>query len=435
MNEMKDLKELSVEILDLLKQEGADDAMVTLSSGSMTEFNVDGGDLSLLRTLFNDSVAMMAIKDKKKGVISVNSFEADDVKNAVKNCIEAANSGIEDEALAISELTENEDFLTGITKFDREKLLYRIKEYMDDVARDYPKIIIEQLIVSYGMSERCVANTNGVCYTQQSGYYSLYSMFSAHEGENGTSFNGISFDFYDLDTPLIEINRQREDYERAEKELYAKAIDGKFVGKVLASPDMFAEFVGTALDNFISDSVIIDSTSPWREKLNTKVASEKLSVRCIPVDERMIGSSLIHSDGYKNENFDFIRNGVLKSFDLSLYASNRTGLDRVKATSSCIEIDGGNTPLDELIKGIDKGIFICRFSGGAPASNGDISGVAKNSFMIENGEITHALTETMISGNLEEMINNIVELSKETFCDGSSVLPYALIDGVTISGK
>ena len=65
--------------------------------------------------------------------------------------------------------------------------------------------------------------------------------------------------------------------------------------------------------------------------------------------------------------------------------------------------------------------------------NGDFSGVAKNSFYIENGKIKHAVTETMISGNLASMLREVVSLSRETVEDGSSSLPYALFDGITVS--
>ncbi|MCR4903415.1 MAG: hypothetical protein K6A23_11205 [Butyrivibrio sp.] len=75
------------------------------------------------------------------------------------------------------------------------------------------------------------------------------------------------------------------------------------------------------------------------------------------------------------------------------------------------------------------------FSGGEPGTNGEFSGVAKNSFLIENGKITKALTETMINGNLGKMFENIREVSKEQICFGFGVIPYIAFDGIIISGK
>ena len=76
-----------------------------------------------------------------------------------------------------------------------------------------------------------------------------------------------------------------------------------------------------------------------------------------------------------------------------------------------------------------------RFSGGSPAPSGEFSGVAKNSFLIENGKIACPLTETMISGCVPDMLKNIRDISSDALKDGSGSLPYIAFDGVTISGK
>ena len=88
-----------------------------------------------------------------------------------------------------------------------------------------------------------------------------------------------------------------------------------------------------------------------------------------------------------------------------------------------------------MLASIDKGLFVGGFSGGNPGANGEFSGVAKNSFLIENGKIKCAVTETMINGNLADILQNITAVSKEQLCDGSAVVPYIAASGVVISGK
>ena len=75
------------------------------------------------------------------------------------------------------------------------------------------------------------------------------------------------------------------------------------------------------------------------------------------------------------------------------------------------------------------------FSGGEPGANGEFSGVAKNSFYVEHGRVVGAVTETMINGNLESIFRNVLAVSREQVCDGSSVLPYLACGGIVISGK
>ena len=98
-------------------------------------------------------------------------------------------------------------------------------------------------------------------------------------------------------------------------------------------------------------------------------------------------------------------------------------------------MDGGSTSYEDMVKGIKKGIIVGRFSGGNPSANGEFSGVAKNSFLIEDGRIKGAVSETMINGNLADLLNNLTAVSKETVADGTCVLPYMAFDKVIISGK
>jgi PmbA protein len=98
-------------------------------------------------------------------------------------------------------------------------------------------------------------------------------------------------------------------------------------------------------------------------------------------------------------------------------------------------IKAGKTPLEQMIASVKKGLIVGGFSGGQPGANGEFSGVAKNSFYVEDGKIKGAVSEIMINGNLADALMNIRALSSEVLADGSMVAPYALIDGIVVSGK
>ena len=127
-----------------------------------------------------------------------------------------------------------------------------------------------------------------------------------------------------------------------------------------------------------------------------------------------------------------LQDGVLKSFCLSNFAARKTGLTRAANQSGAYFLHPGEKSLEELIAGIENGILINRFSGGAPGPSGDFNGVAKNSFLIRNGRLVGAVTETMISGNFSHLLQNLRGISRETACDGMTVLPWAAFDGVTV---
>lgn len=432
---MKNNKDIAIYALDALKKAGADHAQCIVTSGKVDELNVDGGNFSLLRTLFNSSIALKALKDGKKGTIIANRLDKYSIDKAVLDCVTSAQSSTPDDAEAISEKIKNESFETGALSPDRDKLFDRLQELLVDTKENYPKIMIEQLVSSYSKAESLLMNTNGVEFRNNSGKYNISLMFSAHEGDKTSSFMGYDFDFADLDRKLLDIGMLRTLFSESEKQITTKPFMGKFVGKVLFTPACLIDIMMTVVGNFMSDMTIIDGTSPWISMLGNKVASSKLSMSTIPLDKRITAGERFTREGYKSDNMELITDGVLKNFVLSSYGSRKTGFPRAANLSHNLYVKPGNTSLKALFSGIDRGILINRFSGGQPGTNGDFSGVAKNSFLIENGQIADALSETMISGNIIDALKNIEEISSETVCDGKSVLPWLLCNGITVSGK
>ena len=125
----------------------------------------------------------------------------------------------------------------------------------------------------------------------------------------------------------------------------------------------------------------------------------------------------------------------MKTHLLGLYAANKTGRPLVKNTGFDLVVEPGEKSLEELIASVDKGLVMGGYSGGQPGANGEFSGVAKNSFLIENGKVKCAVSETMVNGNLGVAIQNIRGISKEVLLDGTSAIPYIALDGIVISGK
>lgn len=431
---MEYLKKAAAYILDSLTEAGADCAQVSVAEGRIEEFNVDAGEFSLIRSVFNSSASMKVIKDMKKGTAAVNQLDKDAVAIAVSECMTAAENGVEDKALSIASLTENENFTDGVMEPDKEKFFDSLIKFIDDIKKEFPQIMVEQMIAEFSCGKHVLSNTNGVLFTEEDGSYSVSVMYSAHDGDKTTSFNYFDIDFLDPGADIMSLGDARTMFRRAVKELDAVKFTDKFCGTAVFAPICLSDFISIITDSFTGDYSLIEGTSPWKDKLGQKVADESFTLSVIPHDDRVVCGERITADGYKSENFDIIKNGILESFCLSEYASRRTGLKRSKSTSCCIEVKNGTRTLDELIAGIDKGILVCRFSGGAPANNGDFSGVAKNSFLIKDGKIDTPLSETMISGNMADMLNKISGITKDTVSDGSGVLPYVAFDGVTVSG-
>ncbi|MDR0936877.1 MAG: TldD/PmbA family protein, partial [Oscillospiraceae bacterium] len=277
-----------------------------------------------------------------------------------------------------------------------------------------------------------LANSNGTRGFITYGYYSLSIEYSGRDGDNTTGFGYTGFNTLDVASPVMGQAEVRRLLSEAEAQLSPKSVEGKFDGKLLVAPGCLDNFLHYAISLGTSDSALIEKQSPWLDKLNTKVADEKLTVTANPFHKSIVAAGRFNGDGYLSEIQPVIERGTLVSYQLSQYGALKTGNERAKSTNSYI-IEPGNTPLAELIASIDDGVLINQFSGGSPSPAGDFSGVAKMSFRIKNGKIAEALTETMISGNLFAMLQNIDGISSETVEDGGGSAPWIVFNGITVS--
>ena len=65
--------------------------------------------------------------------------------------------------------------------------------------------------------------------------------------------------------------------------------------------------------------------------------------------------------------------------------------------------------------------------------NGDFSGVIKNSFAIDDGHVGDALAETMISGNVAQLLLAVSAVSAERIDSGGLALPWLRVGGLHFS--
>ncbi|MCL2404316.1 MAG: TldD/PmbA family protein [Defluviitaleaceae bacterium] len=429
------MKDIAAYAVEAMVKAGADKASCTVSSGRKDELNVETNNFSLLRTLFEDKLSLKAIKGGRKGTITVNKLDKESVNKAVEECITLTASATPDEAEDIAPMVENKNFNRLIGGSDMAQLFARSKELLETVADQYPQINLD-LNSIFNNRKSVYANSNGAEFCDETEYYSLSTNFTAKEGEASSSFNYYYTMMDSLAMPFLDMGMQRSLIEDSVKSLKTRTIDDKFVGKIIVAPSCDDMVWYTILSCFLSNYALISDTSRWKDALGTVVADKKLTMCAAPLAPEIIAAERFSGDGFVSQDADFIRDGVLTSFALDLYGANKTGKPRTANTSFYnIEVAAGDTPLADMVKGIDKGILLNRFSGASPGPSGDISGVAKNSFLIENGQITDAISETMVSFNIVDILKNIPAISKERSANGVTLLPWCCFDGITVSGK
>jgi len=431
---MGDAKKAAEYGLDALLKAGADKAQCLLTMSQKHEMNVDSGALSLLRTTFDTQVNLTAIKDGRRGQSRVNKSDPEAIDGAATEALAIAASSEPDEANDIAEYQPPKEFSAGSESPDLDKMHFRMKELIAMTKERYPKISLWQAILEFTLERNYFLNSNGVEFVSTEGVYRYSIVFSARDGDKVSSFNYSGFSARDLDKPVLECGTIATLFGQLEEQVTTTPLSGKFVGDVILTPDCVGDALAFLMAS-ISDSALISGTSIYKDSLDRQVASPLLTIHSKPVSEEICDGYFFTSDGFEAQNSTIVDRGVLKSMLLSLYGSKKTGRPRAVNQGQAWVIEPGQTPLEDVVKSVERGILLTRFSGGRPSENGDFSGVAKNSYLIEDGQIKYPISESMISGNFADMLMNITAISRERANFGYALVPWIKASGVTVSGK
>jgi PmbA protein len=101
--------------------------------------------------------------------------------------------------------------------------------------------------------------------------------------------------------------------------------------------------------------------------------------------------------------------------------------------TSNIDLTPGSASRDDLIRDMGTGLLITSLIGSSiNATTGDYSRGASG-FWVENGQITHAVNEVTVAGNLIDMLLRITP-ANDARNHLSTRVPSLLVEGLTLAG-
>lgn len=435
LNQVHELNSIAELALSELKKLKADEAQVQVSFSEAHELNIESNHLSLLRTTVDQNISIKSLFNHREAVLQSNQLGSDQVKELAAKSYELAKSSPEDKNKSLPGIVEKKEFLKSTLSADLDWMYLTFEKLLNEVQEKFPKIILEGAVLKHVNSQKVLQNSKGSHFSEAKTYYEGFVMFTAKEGGKSSSFNYTGFVLpdtvvQDKEFNILDFNGLRELFQQASEQIEVKKVSEKFVGDIVITPHCLEDFIHY-WTSFVSSERMLKKNSPWQNSQNQKIASDKLTLICEP------NYFPIHrawtDDGLSVQAESIIEAGVLKNYLVNHYAAKKLNLETSRSSGVSYRVKPGQKTLTELIKSTQRGVLLCRYSAGNPAENGDISGVAKNSYYIENGQIQYPLGETMVSGNLLSMIQNIKDLSSEVLNSGSSELPWIKIGGVGVS--
>lgn len=401
----------------------------------MTEMQVDAGEVSLMRSTEETSLTLRAIHKGRYASLALNQSDDDSYKKAIVDLQTQVMSAPPDDARVLANKDAGFQNLIqcGPVSPDLEGMYSKIRGFSESVARQLPEIKLDQSAVIHKKSEYSRANSHGYLGSYVHGAYDFWGMFSAKRGGKSSSFNYAVASAADLSEELLNWGAMKRLLESSVQEVDHSPLGmPKFVGEVVLAPECFLDLLQMFLSH-LKDEKMISKTSALLNQINDSVASRLMTLQVRPDRKGLAHAEVTTMEGYLSRPSTVIQNGVLKSWMLSDYGSRKTGLRRAENGGLNLEIDPGAQNFAALVSEMNKGLYMARFSFGVPAANGEFSGVAKNSYLIEHGKIVRPLSEVMVSGNLFDLMKNITGLSAERLDDGTNLLPFVRVRGLTIS--
>jgi PmbA protein len=291
---------------------------------------------------------------------------------------------------------------------------------------------------------KIMVNSRGFSGEYRRSYCSLSAMPIA-ETEKG----GMQRDYWyssartlkELDSPE---NIGAEAARRTLRRLDARRVPTQRVPVVFA-PEIARSLVGSMFEAANGDS-IYRGASFWTGKLGQQVASENVTVIDDGTLTGLFGTSPFDGEGLPTRRTVVIEKGVLKNYLLNTYTARKL---KMKSTGNAARglagtpgIGGGNLFLEageltpqQLLADVKSGFYVTELMGqGVNMVTGDYSRGAAG-LWIENGELTYAVEEITIAGNLKDMLHNVTAIANDLEFRGSVTAPTLRIDGMTIAGE
>lgn len=247
-----------------------------------------------------------------------------------------------------------------------------------------------------------------------------------------------------------EYSREKLDPQQTVKQIlqrldWAKTNVAPITGRV---PILFTADAATILWGTISSALngkrVLEGSSPWSEKKGELIVSEMITLSQQPDKEPY--SCPFDDEGTPAQQLTLIKQGRLEQFYSDRVTSRELGIETTGngfrpglgsyPTPSLINlvIEAGEGSLAELITKLDRGIIVDQILGGGADISGDFSINIDLGYLVENGQIVGRVKDTMITGNVYDVLQQVIALGSDRIWNGSCYTPSLIVEGLSVVG-
>jgi PmbA protein len=218
---------------------------------------------------------------------------------------------------------------------------------------------------------------------------------------------------------------------------------------VIFTPDGVVSAFLPALMSAFSGKTVLEGASPIGKRLGERVFDSKLSLFDDPMVDYGPRSRPCDDEGVPSRRTPLIENGVVRNF---LYDLQTAGQAKARSTGSgsrgrgglitpspsAFVIDSGEVTFGEMLKDIKEGLVIEQLMGAEQGNvlGGDFSGNVLLGYKVENGKIVGRVKNTMVSGNIYQVLKEISAVGRESkWVSGAILTPHIYCPGLAVASK
>ncbi|UZD90916.1 TldD/PmbA family protein [Cognatishimia activa] len=444
------LEDLTNQLLEAAQKAGADAADAMALKGTSVSIDVRQGKLEHAERSEAVDIGLRVLVGQRQANVSASDTKPETIRVMAERAIAMAKEAPEDPYIGLA----SSDQIATAWDLDALELCDPTAEpdpsdlQSDAAEAEAAALAIEGISqvqsasAGYGQTEVQLAASNGF-----SGHYARSDRGTSCVAIAGT---GAAMERdYDGDGRIFQADlRSPEDIGQSAAHRALARLNAK-QPPTGAFPVLFDERISSSLIGHLlgaSNGAAIARGSSWLlNALGEDVLPKGISLIEDPHRPRVSGSRPFDAEGLATKKRAIVDNGTLSGWTLDLANARKLGLESTanaargvggppSPSTWNVALTQGEKSRDDLIREMGTGLLVTSLIGSTINPNtGDYSRGAAG-LWIENGEITHAVNECTIAGNLRDMLKSIVPANDaRTYL--SRIVPSLLVEGMTLAGQ
>lgn len=435
-NKQKDIARWAMEYA---LRNGCQSARVSIVTADSNSFEYRNKQLDQLEQSSENKLYIELFVNGKYGSFSTNRLEQNELQSFIRqgikstdylaqdNCRQLPN----DERYYIPDGQDLQLFDPTLSALSPNIKLKLARQAIDEIYEADKRIISISSSYTDGQSAEYMLTSNGF-EDENTGSWCSVSVSVTLKTDGDARAESYWYDSAIFWDDLIKNGIAIEALERTKRKIgQAKIETGTYdmlldntVSARLLSP-LIGAMYGSALQQ--KNSFLLD-------KLDQKIVSGKLTVKDTPHLAKAFGARWYDGEGVATYNQAIIKDGILKTYFLDTYNALKMGVDPTIASPSIINLEHGKRNFNQILKSVQKGIWVTGFNGGnTNSTTGDFS-FGVEGFLVENGQVVRPISEMNITGNILLLWNTLKEVGNDPRTNSSWRIPSLLFEDVDFSG-